>query len=334
MRITGASALMTTGILAVNCLAGSCKTVNMEPGIEITRTGDPVENPELTEEERAVEEIRANIDLEQNIIYVEKPVYIPEKEKEGPPVEIGIRSVALSNAAGIMKPEEYSHAARLYEYNPDQVYEVYTQTLRTTDIYLEAGELVLDTPFVSDSERWIIGAGINQTEGYIIQHIYVKPKEVNLEASLIINTDRRVYHLTLKSYRDVYMPMVKWSYPINAGLPRRYAGKLGREGDGVELEAAIEYVDTRYLSFDYRVQFSIFKRPAWVPRRVYDDGKKTYLYFEEQILQRELPGIFENRNEVINYRVKENLVIIDKLIEKVTVQYGNERIRITKKRGK
>jgi type IV secretion system protein VirB9 len=325
----------TAAVIGVTCLLiVSCKTLNMEPGIETARTRDAIEVPEAAEEELAVEELRASIDLEQNIIYVEKPVYIPEGEETPPSVKKGIESVEQSNAEGIMKPEEYSHAARLYEYNPDQVYEVYTQILRTTDIYLEPGEMVLDTPFVSNSERWIIGAGINQTNGAIIQHVYIKPKEANLEATLIINTDRRVYHLTLRSYRSVHMPMVKWSYPINAGFPSRYVGKLARETEGVELETAVEYVDPRYLSFAYRLKFNLLRRPSWIPRRVYDDGKKTYLYFEEQILQRELPGIFENRNDVINYRVKGNLIIIDKLIEKVTVQYRNERIRITKKREK
>jgi type IV secretion system protein VirB9 len=71
-----------------------------------------------------------------------------------------------------------------------------------------------------------------------------------------------------------------------------------------------------------------------MPRRVYDDGKKTYLYFDPQVLQRELPGIFENRNDVVNYRVKENLIIIDKLIERITVQYRKERITVTKKKEK
>lgn len=332
MKVKTAAAPAIIVLIAITGTPG-CKTIDMEPATELKRTEEPIEVPEPTEEEQAVEEIKANIDLAQNIIYVEKPVYIPAPDTVKPR-ESGVRSVAESNAEGIVKPEEYSHAARLYEYNPDQVYEVYTQVLRTTDVYLEPGELIIDTPFVSDSERWIIGAGVNQTNGYLIQHVYIKPEEANLEASLIINTDRRVYHLTLRSYASVYMPMVRWSYPINAGIPSRYVGPLARETEGVTLGPEMEFVDPRYLSFDYKIQFNIFKRPSWIPRRVYDDGKKTYLYFDPQVLQRELPGIFENRNEVINYRVHENLVIIDKLIEKITVQYRKERITVMKKKEK
>jgi type IV secretion system protein VirB9 len=310
-----------------------CKTLDMDPGMEIKRTGEPIEEiEEPTEEEAAVEALKASLDLDQNIIYVEKPLYIPApQEKEAK--QAGIESVRKSNAEGIIKPEDYSHAARLYEYSADQVYEVYTQILRTTDIYLEPGELVLDIPFVSDSERWIVGAGVHQTNGYTIQHVYIKPKESNLEASLIINTDRRVYHLILRSYNTVYMPMVKWSYPINAGFPSTYVGRLAQAADGIGVEPEIEYVDPRYLSFDYKLQFNVFKKPNWIPKRVYDDGKKTYLYFEPQVLQQELPGIFENRRDVINYRVSENLIIIDKLIEKITVKYRSERITIKKKKG-
>jgi type IV secretion system protein VirB9 len=326
MRLQAAAALMSIGALITNC-----KTLDMEPAMELRRTGEAIEIPEASEEEQAIEELQASLDQEQQIIYVEKPIYIPAPQP-GKRQESGIESVRESNAEGIIKPEEYSHAARLYEYNPDQVYEVYTQTLRTTDIYLEPGELPQAAPFVSDSERWIIGAGIHQTNGFAVQHVYIKPKEANLEASLIINTDRRVYHVTLRSYNSVYMPMVKWSYPLNAGFPSQYVGRLAAETEAFELEAELAYVDPRFLSFNYRLSFNVFRRPAWIPKRVYDDGKKTYLQFDEQTLQRELPGIFENRRDVVNYRVNKNLIIIDKLVERITLQRQNERITIQKKK--
>jgi type IV secretion system protein VirB9 len=49
-------------------------------------------------------------------------------------------------------------------------------------------------------------------------------------------------------------------------------------------------------------------------------------------LHTESPVIFNHRNERINYRVKKNLVIIDELIEKITVRRGKEKITITKKK--
>jgi hypothetical protein len=52
------------------------------------------------------------------------------------------------------------------------------------------------------------------------------------------------------------------------------------------------------------------------------------------MLHTESPVIFNKRNERINYRVKKNLVIIDELIEKITIRRGKEKITITKKKYK
>ena len=306
----------------------SCKTLDLEPRNDIGKGKIPEEIP-ASEEEVAIEELKASIEVQNQIIYVERPVYIPTSEKAVVVKEIGIESVKKSTETGTISPADYSHAARIYDYDDDQVYEVYCQVLRTTDIYLEPGEVVIDSPFVSDSERWIIGAGVNKQNETIVQHIYVKPKQAGLDASLIINTSARVYHIVLKSYNSVYMPIVKWKYR-NEGFPQRYVQDITKE---LQISTEMDSVDPRFLSFDYKIVFNVFKKPKWLPTRVYDDGKKTYIVFNEQTLQMELPGIFEKKADVVNYRVQGNLVIIDKLIEKLTVKYQTQKITIEKKKG-
>ena len=68
-----------------------------------------------------------------------------------------------------------------------------------------------------------------------------------------------------------------------------------------------------------------------MPRLAYDDGKKTYILFNSGILQNEFPAIFENRNDIVNYRVSAELIIIDKLVGKITVKLGKQKIIIEKK---
>jgi P-type conjugative transfer protein TrbG len=315
-------------VTSIVTLMVSCKTVDLEPRPEVAKGEIPEQEPP-TEEEVAIEELKASIDVQSQIVYVEKPVYIPAPESAPVKQKTGIDSVLESTETGTVKPSDYSHAARIYDYDPDQVYEVYCQVLRTTDLYLEPGEVVIDSPFVSDSERWIIGAGVNQQNGTVVQHIYVKPKQAGLDATLIINTSARVYHIVLRSYNTVYMPMVKWRYQ-NHGFPQKYAQDITNE---VKVATEMDSIDPKYLSFDYKLVFNIFRKPKWLPERVYDDGKKTYIVFDEQTLQMELPGIFENKADVVNYRVNWNLVIIDKLIEKITVKYKKEKITIEKKKG-
>jgi len=92
-------------------------------------------------------------------------------------------------------------------------------------------------------------------------------------------------------------------------------------------------VDPRFLSFNYRITYGFFSKPLWLPELVFDDGSKTYITFPKQILQKELPAVFENRKDKLNYRVMGNLIIIDKLIENITVKIGRKEITIAKKRG-
>jgi len=264
-----------------------------------------------------------NIEAVERII--ERPVYVPASEAPPARTPAGDRSVRASNNDGIIKPQDYSHAAMIYDFDPDFVYEVYAQPLRVCDITLQAGERAVEPPFVSDSERWIIGAGISYENGTAVQHIYIKPASSGISASLIINTDRRVYRIILKSFSDVHMPVVRWKYP--SSLPSNYIVPLD-----TGIENSFAGINPRYLSFNYRVTYSIFNKPYWLPELAFDDGSKTYIRFPNLILQRELPTVFENRNDVLNYRVDGNLIIIDKLIENLSLRVGKTEVTVMKKR--
>ena len=266
---------------------------------------------------------------------VEKPIYVPAEESPPRRAAPGTASVNESNKAGIIRPHEYSHAAMVYTFDKDQVYEVYTQPLRVSDISLQAGEMIVEPPFVSDSERWVLGAGISYENGNAIQHVYVKPTDSGLSASLIINTDRRVYRIILRSYKETHMPVVRWKY--STGMPGNYVmPPKAAEGAGtgvVSSDGSGTGIDPRFLSFNYRITYGLFSKPNWLPKLVFDDGSKTYINFPDLVLQRELPTVFENRNDILNYRVNGNVIIIDKLIETISVKIGRSEISIIKKRS-
>jgi type IV secretion system protein VirB9 len=315
----------------------SCTTVHMDrKANEFSSSLGAAGNPGIPV---AVEYLDAPAEIV--IVEIERPVYIPEggPAPAAAPAASGQQAVRNSNAQGIIPPSEYSYAAMVYDYNADWVYEVYTQPLRVTDIRLEPGERAVETPFISDSERWIIGAGVSYEGGAAVQHIYVKPTAASLEASLIINTDRRVYHVILKSYSSVYMPMVRWKY-LPAGLPNSYVSPSGGTAPAPGAGAAadvpapgFDQFDPRFVSFNYSITYGWLRKPSWLPELVYDDGRKTYIVFPRSVLQAEFPAVFDDRNNVVNYRVSENIVIIDRLIEKLTARLNGLEIVIQKKRG-
>jgi type IV secretion system protein VirB9 len=298
-------------------LFASCATIDM----------DKIVMNNSKDSNGAAAETASSVVVEPEIIIVEMPVFIPPAETPPRAPAAGQPSVRASNGEGILQPKDYSHAAVVYEYNPDIVYEVYCQPLRVTDVCLEPNETVLEPPFVSDSERWVLGGGASLEYGQNVQHIYIKPVSSGLSASLIINTNKRVYRLILRSYSDVHMPLVRWRY--NSSLPQNFS--LSPMIDRNRVDSA--GLDPQFLSFNYRITHSIIKKPYWLPDLVFDDGAKTYIRFPSQVLQREFPTVFENRRYVLNYRVMGNLIIIDKLIEELTLKIEKSEITVRKKRG-
>jgi type IV secretion system protein VirB9 len=324
-------------LLLALSLAG-CRTTHFDrvTETELSDGGSESYEQELAanaaeERQILIEEELKEVDIEQTIIYVDRPVYSPVETSEELPALNGDEAVKKSNSLSVQIPQDFTNGIMYYAYDESFEYEIHTQPYRTTDISLEPGEQVLEMPFLSEDKVWEVGAGVSRQNSQDVQHFFIKPSVNKLTTSMIIITDRRVYHLLLKSFTDRYMVMVKWRYPnkmpfaIKTDAMREMQDRI----NGVQTE--VTTVDPAMLSFDYRMSYSIFRKPLWLPQRVYDDGAKTYIQLDERMLHAESPVMFNHRNERINYRVNKNLIVIDELIEKVTLRRGREKVTIVKK---
>jgi len=79
-----------------------------------------------------------------------------------------------------------------------------------TDIALQEGEQLVGSGQVAagDTVRWIIGDTESGTAAAWKVHILVKPTRLDVITNLVINTDRRTYHMELRSTKKTYMPGV------------------------------------------------------------------------------------------------------------------------------
>ena len=66
-----------------------------------------------------------------------------------------------------------------------------------------------------DTVRWIIGDTESGAGASKRVHILVKPTRPDLMTNLVINTDRRTYHLEMRSAEKTYMASVSWQYPAD-----------------------------------------------------------------------------------------------------------------------
>lgn len=312
----------------------SCKTVDMDvitsmekssmPGVDSLEEEQKKNLKEM--ENYMVEEELKEVDVEKTVVYVEKPVYYP-LETYGKKPE-GREAANASVDAAIQQPQKFSGGKMFYDYDENFVYEIYCQPYRITDLALEPGEMVLENPFISESQVWEMGAGVSRKNGQDVQHFYLKPDISGLTTSMIIITDRRVYHFLLKSFKDCYMAMVEFEYPDTMPYNIKTDAMVERLNTKTN---GLTGVDPKFLSFDYKMTYSIFRKPVWLPTRIYDDGRRTYIQMDETVLHTQSPVLFNHKDERINYRVDKNLIIIDELIEKVTLRRGKEKVTVKKK---
>ncbi len=270
-------------------------------------------------------------DIPNTVLYIEQPVYIPEeKASENDYTKLsGVEAVNDSLKRATQSPENYKNGTFFYQFNENFVYEIYAQPYHLTDIQLQAGEIVIGTPLLSEDESvWELTAGVAKepSTGQDIQHLFVKPTYSRQDSTLIIITDRRVYHFRLKSFSDTHMAMVKFTYPLDKNV---WAKKEDTDGRSIENQY-LRVSNPELLSFDYTIKYSRFKKPEFLPTRIYDDGQYTYIQVNEIVLQKKLPVLFNEKNEIINYSVHQNVFVIPRLINKVTLRLGKEKVTITK----
>ena len=199
--------------------------------------------------------------------------------------------VDLANAAARIQPSRsgYLNAVQVYPFAEGALYQVYSAPGQVTDIALQEGEQLVGSGPVAagDTVRWIIGDTESGTAAAKKVHILVKPTRPDLITNLVINTDRRTYHLELRSTERTYMASVSWIYPQDQLIALRRQNALADAAAPVETG-----LDINRLRFRYAIEGD---NPPWRPLHAFDDGKKVYIEFPRGIGQGEMPPLVHRR---------------------------------------
>ena len=236
--------------------------------------------------------------------------------------------VGAANDAARVEPDDvgFDNAIQRYPYSEGALFQIYTKPGQVTDIALQEGEkLVGPGPVAAgDTVRWMIGDTLSGTGEAARVHILVKPTRPDIATNLVINTDRRTYHVELRANPSVYMASVSWSYPADELIALRRAEEDAARAAPVASGFALEN-----LNFDYRISGD---RPDWRPVRIFDDGQRTLIEFPPDIAQGEMPPFFvigeDGQAELVNYRVSGRYLIVDRLFEKAELRLGAKRRQV------
>lgn len=278
------------------------------------------------------------------VVEIPKPLPLPGQLKPLPAATHGApepkdpaERVAKANEAARVQPTRggYINAVQVYPYTIGALYQVYTAPGQVTDIALQEGEQLVGSGPVAagDTVRWIIADTESGTGPTKRVHIAVKPTRADLVTNLVVNTDRRTYHLELRSTEKTYMASVSWQYAQDQLIALR------RNNAIAEAAAPIESgFDIGKLKFRYVIEGDT---PPWRPLRAFDDGTKVFIEFPRGIRQGEMPPLFvigpEGGAELVNYRARQNYYVVDRLFAAAELRLGGERqqkVRIVRTDGR
>jgi len=217
--------------------------------------------------------------------------------------------------------------------------------LRLCTIQLQPGEHVHDM-FVGDSSRWKVEPALSGKGAGERVSIVVKPSNPGLATSMVITTSRRVYHIGLKSSIHTYMARVYFTYKGE----NRTASEPARRSEEVAFVPPPFPVHTpaRGVAEEYQMPpfplpvarpggYSVRgDNPLWRPRKVYNDGTRTYIEFSHAAVGKVPPlyvvtgGPFAPRLINVNYRVDGDMMVVDHVFEKAVLVSGMKSARPTR----
>ena len=225
----------------------------------------------------------------------------------------------------------------IYQYGLGQA-SIVCAPLRICMVELGPSESIVEGGLhVGDLTRWqvdmVVGPG-GRT------YLVFKPTVPELDTTLVIITDRRIYHLRLVSHAFDYMPVVAFDYPSEPGRDYpRYKAQLaavrGRETAGMETTPALEGLD-----FGYRISSCrpAGRRCSWRPQRVYTDGQRTIIDIGRDLSRTEAPALVVltpwGDEQLVNYRMQEGRYVVDEVVDSAMLILGvgrrQQRVVITR----
>lgn len=230
--------------------------------------------------------------------------------------------VGRANDAARVQPDRASFqgAIQKYAWADGALFQIYTAPGQVTDIALQEGEeLVGPGPVAAgDTVRWVIGDTLSGAGTSRRVHILVKPTRPDIMTNLVINTNRRTYHLELRATPSTYMAAVSWRYPQDELIALRAA-----EAERVRAAPVASGINLPSLNFAYRISGD---KVPWRPVRAFDDGRQLFVEFSPSIATGEMPPLFavgeKGVAELLNYRVDGRFMIVDRLFDRGELRLG------------
>lgn len=206
------------------------------------------------------------------------------------------------------------NSTMIFSYSPNQLYKIYCRMGFITDLAFKKGETI---NYVGGGDT--AGWSISKTNVDGVEHLLVKPVVETGTTNFFIATDKHTYQVIVNS-SNWYNPMVKWVY----GQETITENLLEKKKNERVITGNVNVSNITDMDFNYVASGNGNK-----PELIFSDGEKTYLKFKS-IKNKQVP-IFvraKNRKEMslVNYTVKDNYYIIDKVFDVAQIRESDKDI--------
>ena len=222
-------------------------------------------------------------------------------------------------------PDGFLNATQYFPYEDGALYELHAASGFLSMIQLQPGEKLVNYA-AGDTARWTIGDVTRGDQTLLL----VKPTRP--ESQYQSGDQHRQAGVSGRGCTAIMarptMPAIAWTYPIEE--VSRQVAAIETENERRN-ETVVTGVPVEQLDFDYEIEGD---KPSWRPVRAFSDGSKTYIEFPKTLGTAEAPPLFLNdengSGQLVNYRVKQNYYIVDRLFDQAELRLDGTVVSISK----
>jgi type IV secretion system protein VirB9 len=227
-----------------------------------------------------------------------------------------LQALEAANNIARQRPaaDGFSAARQVYNYRAGALFELYANPNYVSTILLEAGETLTNIA-AGDTSRWMVTQAEAETQSAPRTIVLVKPHASGLRTNIVLITDRRTYLIeAIAQSGNAYAAQVAWSY--NKPIAASVSAKSG-------------YKTLAAMNEAYRIRTIKGRAPVWLPTRVFDDGRRTWIEFSDNAEAADLPPVFVITGEgveLVNYRIQHlasgQRYMIDRVFDRAELRLG------------
>jgi type IV secretion system protein VirB9 len=191
--------------------------------------------------------------------------------------------------------------------------------LQVTEFDLEPGEHANEKDVDVGDDEFHISVHKGGDRAGEFDYLIIKPTVANVETTLTVGTNKRVYYLRLIATQREHIARIAFTYPEEEERRRKEAelAEKAKADEAVRLEALAPNRELK--NWKYSLELRGKDAHYMVPVSVGDDGSRTYIQLSQQVRKLGLPA-FEITGPTgpipANSHWEENKLIVDALFDR------------------